>query len=166
MTNSCSDSSVDIGADSIPSIGYFQPSYEARAAVLLNDMTEKKQGKRGKRPVSQAATRLKRILVKNTQIILDDKFPPGNYASRSDQQKAAAREGKVSWSSIQRVLDPNKGLTLDVLADVAFGLGVWPEDILDPKYGEGLLAQRAARESSRMPAAAESSSAALQRRTS
>lgn len=122
-------------------------------------MTDKKLGKRGKRPVSQAAERVKRILAKNTQIVLDEKFPPGNFGTKSDQQKAAAKEGKVSWSSIQRLLDPNRGLSLDVLADVAFGLGVWPHEILDQKYGEKLKAQRDVVHE-------EVSSAPLQRRSS
>ncbi len=122
-------------SERIPTLGYFQPNNEIYATVSLCGMGERKQGKRGPRPASKDATRLKRILIKNTQIVIDQNFPLKNYRTKSEQQKHAASEGDVTWSTIQRVLDPRKGLTLDVLADVAAGLGVQPFQLLDPKFG-------------------------------
>ena len=42
-------------------------------------------------------------LIKNTQIVIDQNFPLKNYRTKSEQQKHAASEGDVTWSTIQRV---------------------------------------------------------------
>lgn len=91
---------------------------------------EKKQGKRGKRPASAPATRLRRTVAANIRGLMEQLYPLAKYTKKSYQEQAFARDAGVSWSSVQRALDPNSGQTLDVIADLAVALHVKSADLL------------------------------------
>jgi hypothetical protein len=91
---------------------------------------EKKQGKRGKRPASAPATRLRRTVAANIRGLMEQIYPLAKYTKKSYQEQAFARDAGVSWSSVQRVLNPHSGQTLDVIADLAVALHVKSSDLL------------------------------------
>lgn len=91
---------------------------------------EKKQGKRGKRPASAPATRLRRTVAANIRGLMEQLYPLAKFTKKSYQEQAFARDAGVSWSSVQRALNPHSGQTLDVIADLAVGLHVKPSDLL------------------------------------
>jgi len=97
-------------------------------------MSEKRQGKRGVRERSAPAKKLSRVLVHNISALLSIRYPNRNYENTSEQQKAFAKDAGVSWSTIQRYLDPEQGKTLDVLADIAVALEVKAHLLLDPHF--------------------------------
>lgn len=76
--------------------------------------------------------RLRRILAANVQTYLDVHYPLSKHRIKSNQQKAFANDSGVSWSSIQRALDPSTGVTLDVIADVAVGMEMKGADLITP----------------------------------
>jgi hypothetical protein len=86
----------------------------------------KKEGKRGKRPPTIAAVRLRRLLASNLRALIDRSYPLARYPGKSEQEKAFAKDAGVSWSTVQRALDPENGKTIDILADLASGLDIPP----------------------------------------
>ena len=82
-------------------------------------MAPRKQGKRGKRPVSAAAARLRHTLAENLGALIDARYPTSKYRTASAAQQRFAKDARVSWSTVQRWLNPENGMNLDVLADVA-----------------------------------------------
>lgn len=108
-------------AEDIPNVGYLPPSYEQNCLLRLEAMT-KKEGKRGKRPPTIAAMRLRRLLADNLRALLNHKYPLARYSGKAEQEQAFAKDAGVSWSTVQRALDPENGQTIDILADLAAGL--------------------------------------------
>lgn len=119
-------SSMDsaIAAESIPNLGYSQPSYETNCLLSSSDMAAKKEGKRGTRPPSTAAIRLRNLLADNLSRLINERYPIARYSGKAEQEKAFAKDAGVSWSTVQRALDPEKGKTIDILADLASGLEI------------------------------------------
>ncbi|MHB8815460.1 MAG: hypothetical protein ACYDAE_19625 [Steroidobacteraceae bacterium] len=101
-------------------------------------MSEKKPARRGSRPPSAAARRLRRILAANVAAVIERRYPLRKFGKKSDQQRAIAKDVGSSWSTIQRRLDPEKGATLDVVADIAAALRLEPHDLLNPAFIEQL----------------------------
>lgn len=67
---------------------------------------------------------------------MDQAYPKVIPRGKSEQQKKFARDAGVSWSTIQRVLDIERGKSLDILADLAAGLEVKVTDLLMPPITE------------------------------
>lgn len=61
---------------------------------------------------------------------MDQLYPLAKYTKKSYQEQAFARDAGVSWSSVQRALNPHSGQTLDVIADLAVALHVKSADLL------------------------------------
>ena len=61
---------------------------------------------------------------------MDLNYPPNKYGGKAAQQIAFAKDTGVSWSTVQRALDPEVGKTLDVIADLAVALGVKAGELL------------------------------------
>lgn len=127
MTKAYSDCSI--APDAIPNVGYSQPSYEPNRLLSFTDMA-KKEGRRGKRPPSVAAMRLRRLLAMNLRLLLDRQYPLARYSGKAEQEKAFAKDAGVSWSTVQRALDPENGKTIDIVADLASSLDVPAMDLL------------------------------------
>lgn len=87
-------------------------------------MAAKREGKRGKRPPSVAAMRLRNLLAANLGSLINQKYPIANYSGKAEQQRAFAKDAGLSWSTVQRALNPEIGKTIDILADLASGLEV------------------------------------------
>lgn len=68
--------------------------------------------------------RLRRLLAANLRALLDEKYPLARYSGKAEQEMAFAKDAGVSWSTVQRALDPENGKTIDILADLAAGLEV------------------------------------------
>ena len=113
-----------MAVDAIPTSGYIQPSYETHGRISFRSMVEKKEGKRGKRPPSAPALRLRRTLQEKVQFLLDHQYPVDKYGGKAEQQRAFAKDSGVSWSTVQRALNPETGKTLDIIADLAVGFGI------------------------------------------
>lgn len=90
----------------------------------------KKEGKRGKRPPSIAAMRLRRLLAANLRALIDQQYPLARYPGKSEQERAFAKDAGVSWSTVQRALDPENGKTIDILADLASSLEIPAMDLI------------------------------------
>lgn len=90
----------------------------------------KKEGKRGRRPPTIAAMRLRRLLAENLRALLNFKYPLARYSGKAEQEQAFAKDAGVSWSTVQRALDPENGQTIDVLADLAAGLDMSASELL------------------------------------
>lgn len=143
MTNSCSDCGVLIGANVIPNFGYPQPSNEAIDEISLAYMA--KEGKRGKRPPSAQANKLRNTLKRNVELLMERDYPAKRFKTESARQQQVASDATVSWSSIQRALDAEEGKTLDLLADLAVAFTIKPHELLDPELADRL--EEAAEES-------------------
>ena len=131
ITNWCSD--CFMWHQHKPNYGYIQPSYENETKLSfcpIVEKSEKKEGKRGPRPPSAPAMRLRRIFAANVKALVESRYPISHFGSVSDQQKAFARDAGISWSSLQRKLDPAHGCNLDLVADIAVALEVKPEQLL------------------------------------
>lgn len=66
----------------------------------------------------------------NVQALLDHYYPLSKYRIKSKQQQQLATDAGVSWSSIQRVLDPKDGKGVDTIADIAVALHLPPAELL------------------------------------
>lgn len=95
-----------------------------------------KQSKRGPRPPSPPASRLRRLIAENVQALLDHHYPLSKYRIKSKQQRQLAQDAGVSWSSVQRMLDPDDGKAIDTLADVAVALDIPPFELLRARATE------------------------------
>lgn len=94
-------------------------------------MAGKKPGVRGPKIVTALHMKLRRALARNVQALIDAHYPLSKYRIKSDQQKAVKENAGVSWSTIQRALNPAKGAkTLDTVADIAAAFVVHPSDLL------------------------------------
>ena len=102
-------------------------------------MSESKRGRRGIRPPSARARELRRVLARNAAAVIERRYPPRKFSSKSAQQQAIAKDVGSSWSTIQRSLDPERGATLDVIADIASALRLEPHDLLDPALLQRLI---------------------------
>lgn len=76
------------------------------------------------------------ILAENVKALLDRDYPARKYKNKSARQQAASRAIGVSWSTIQRLLDPHVGKHMDVVADVAAGFTVTISALLRPNVVE------------------------------
>lgn len=63
---------------------------------------------------------------------MDRDYPAKKFKNKSDRQMEIARDFGMSWSSIQRSIDPKRGITLDLLADLAVGFTLKAHELLDP----------------------------------
>lgn len=54
------------------------------------------------------------------------------FANQSNKVMALSKRIGTSKSTVQRVLDADVGVTVDVLAQLAMGLGCCPADLLEP----------------------------------
>lgn len=68
--------------------------------------------------------RLRRLLAANLTNLIEQQYPLARYSGKAEQEKAFAKDAGVSWSTVQRALDPENGKTIDVLADLASSLDV------------------------------------------
>lgn len=99
-------------------------------------MPERKYSKRGPRPPSAPAGRLRRLIAENVQHLMERHYPLTRYRIKSQQQRHLAQDAGVSWSSIQRMLDPEEGKAIDTLADVAVAFNIPPSELLRPTPAE------------------------------
>jgi hypothetical protein len=99
-------------------------------------MASRKQAKRGKRIVSAAAARLRHTLVENLSALIDARYPQAKYQTVSAAQRRFAQDARVSWSTVQRWLNPENGMTLDVLADIASALESKASDLLTAGFDQ------------------------------
>lgn len=74
--------------------------------------------------------RARRILADNVQAYLDLHYPAAKFLKPSYAQMEFAKDTGVSWSSVQRALDPQTGITLDVIADLAVAMEVKLSELL------------------------------------
>jgi len=125
-------------ADGIPTFGYFQPRYGMKSKIFLLAMG--KDGKRGPRAISAPAKRMRKILATNLAALIERDYPAVKFKTESDRQKKVAEDAGVSWSSIQRQLDPDDGKTLDVMADLAVAFHLKVHELLNPDLAT-LIAQ-------------------------
>jgi hypothetical protein len=109
----------------------------------------KKEGKRGTRPASAPAKKLRGILARNVELLIDRDYPANRYSTESARLQKVATDAGVSWSSVQRALNPNVGNTLDVLADLAGLFTIKPHELLDPELADRLA--EAIEESAKKP---------------
>lgn len=116
-------------------------------------MVDKKQGTRGKRPPTAPALRLRRVLAENVHALMERDYPLTKYKTKSDAEKAVGKDAGLSFSSIQRVLDPSNGTTLDTLADLAVAFGLRPSQLLIPDIARVTAASSASAEDKRQDAA-------------
>ncbi|HEX5461919.1 MAG TPA: hypothetical protein VFX20_18285 [Steroidobacteraceae bacterium] len=72
------------------------------------------------------------------RLLFEHTYPVARYPTRSAQQQAFARDAGVSWSSVQRKLEPESGFTLDLVADIAVALRIEPHHLLDPNLPQTL----------------------------
>jgi hypothetical protein len=70
------------------------------------------------------------VLAENVQALLDRYYPISRYRIKSKQQQQLATDAGVSWSSIQRMLDPDDGKAIDTIADIAVALHLHPSELL------------------------------------
>lgn len=63
---------------------------------------------------------------------MDRDYPATRFRTKSERQIQIALDIGVSWSTIQRALDVNKGKVIDIVADLAVGFAVKPHELLDP----------------------------------
>lgn len=134
-----------MGAEYIPTSGYAQPRKEFVPRVawlqgppIWKPVTERKQARRGPRPPSLPAVRLRRVLAENVQFLLDRHYPLSKYRIKSKQQQQLAKDAGVSWSSIQRMLDPEDGKAIDTIADIAVAVHIHPAELLRSDLPERL----------------------------
>jgi len=74
--------------------------------------------------------RLRRLLAANLRAMLDIKYPLARFSGKAEQEQAFAKDAGVSWSTVQRALDPENGKTIDILADLAAGLEIPAVELL------------------------------------
>jgi hypothetical protein len=98
-----------MGTDAIPNIGYTQPNDETQFKILFQGMA--KEGKRGTRLPSAQAKKLRNVLRRNLELLMDRDYPTDKFRNKSERQMEVAKDIGVSWSSIQRALDPSRGIT-------------------------------------------------------
>lgn len=137
MTNSCIDCGFLIATNGIPNFGYSQPSNEAIEQISLAGMA--KEGKRGSRPPSAQANKLRNTLKRNVELLMERDYPANRYKNESARQQQAAADASTSWSSIQRALDSEVGKTLDLIADIAVAFTIKPHELLDPELADRLV---------------------------
>lgn len=101
-------------------------------------MGDKKDGKRGTRPPSAPAMKVRRILAANLTALIDRDYPRRKFKTESARQTAVARDAGTSWSSIQRALNPKDGKTLDMVADLAIAFRLKACELLDPELADSL----------------------------
>lgn len=118
----------------IPTSGYLQPINERPAPLSWLCMPEKKQGKRGKRPPSAPARRLRRICRQNISFLISKQYPLKKFTTISEQQQQLARDAGISWSSVQRALDEERGSSADVLADLAAAFEIKVADLVSDQF--------------------------------
>lgn len=66
---------------------------------------------------------------------MDLQYPPDKHNGKAAQQIAFAKDAGVSWSTVQRALDPEAGKTLDIIADIAVALGITASELLSANLG-------------------------------
>lgn len=87
--------------------------------------------------------RLRRTLVENLQALISLRYPLRKHRTASKAQQRFAKDAGVSWSTVQRWLNPQNGMTLDVLADIASALESRASDLLTAGY-DGAFARGSA----------------------
>lgn len=97
------------------------------------------KGKRGKRLVSLPAAKVRKIVADNVQRLIDFKYPISEYRTPSERQKALKSDANVSWSTVQRLLNADRGKQIDIITDVAIGLGCQPGDLLTDGFARGWI---------------------------
>jgi hypothetical protein len=98
-----------------------------------------KEGKRGRRPPSAQANKLRGTLKRNIELLIERDYPAKRFKTASARQQQVAKDASVSWSSIQRALDPEQGQTLDLIADLAVVFTLKPHELLDPDLADRLV---------------------------
>jgi hypothetical protein len=74
--------------------------------------------------------------------LLDAHYPLSKYKRKSHQWKAFKQDAPVSWSTVQRALQANKGKTIDVIADIAAAFEVPASDLLRPDFARIIAGRR------------------------
>jgi len=96
---------------------------------------EKKKGQsRGPRPPSAPARRLRRIYRQNIAYLIDKQYPLKKFRIRSEQQIQLAKDAGTSFSTVQRIFEEARGLSVDVLADLAAAFEVKAADLLNDRF--------------------------------
>jgi hypothetical protein len=114
----------------------FSTQIRTRSAPIVTGVSDKKEGKRGQRPPSTAAKRLRRVLKANIKVLFEREYPLSKYRIKSEAEKVLGADAGLSPSSVQRALNPDKGMTIDLLADIAAAFSVKPAQLLDPAFAD------------------------------
>lgn len=106
-------------------------------------MKERQQAERGIRTPSATANRARRIFSGNVGWLLSHRYPIERHKTQRAQYEALGKDAGVSPTTVQRAIDPENGVTLDIMADLAAAFELKLGELLSPELIQMLRAQAA-----------------------
>lgn len=95
-------------------------------------MKKRTQAERSTRTPSLGAKRARRILSANVIALLNDHYPISKHKTQRGQFEALGKDAGVAPATVQRAIDPENGISLDVMADLAGAFEIKLIQLLSP----------------------------------